>query len=255
MRLDGKRVLVTGGAGGIGGAIARRMRRAGAQIMLADINRDGAVQAARDGGEGYFSIGVDVASLDSVTTMVAETERTMGPLDVLVHCAGIAMLRSIFEVSPADWRRVIDVNLMGTYHCCLAVAKSMVARGQGGSLITTASVAAERPARGATAYGASKGGVVTFTRALASELAEHNIRVNAIAPGPVETDMVRNEQQPKMRAGFVQLTPMRRYARPEEVASAAMFLASDESSFVTGSVVVVDGGYLSAGNLASNEAT
>jgi len=255
MKLEGKRVLVTGGAGGIGGAIAERMAASGATITLADLESERAEHRARALGGRHHATFVDVASLPSVTAMVSTAERLMGGVDVLVHTAGIALLRSIFATTPEEWRRVIDVNLMGTYHACLDVAKSMVAAQHGGSLITMASVGAERPALGATAYGASKGGVITFTRALASELAAHDIRVNAIAPGPVETDMVRNAHRPEVRAGFARLTPMRRYARPDEVASAAEFLASDDSSFVTGSVVVVDGGYLAAGNLMSNDQT
>lgn len=248
-------MIVTGGAGGIGSAIAARLARAGARIMIADCDATRGVAVAQGLGPEHAFAKVDVADFESASEMVREAGRAMGGIDVLVHCAGIALLRSIFKITPAEWRHVIDVNLMGTYHCCLAAAKAMVEHRSGGSIITTASVAAERPARGATAYGASKGGVVTFTRALASELADHAIRVNAIAPGPVDTGMVRNEQKPAMRAGFERMTPMHRYARPTEVASAALYLASDESSFVTGSVVTVDGGYLAAGNLVSNDDT
>jgi len=249
MRLDGKRVVVTGGAGGIGGAIAGRMARAGARIFLADLNDDGARRAAHALGAGHLAGHVDVASLSSVEAMVAKADQEMGGIDVLVHSAGVAMLKDIFAVDPADWRRVIDINLMGTYHCCLAVARSMVARDSGGCLINIASAAAERPSRGATAYGASKGGVVTLTRGLAVDLASRNIRVNAIAPGPVETEMARSEHRSETRSMFQRMIPMGRYARPDEIASAALFLASDESSYVSGAIVAVDGGYSGAGNM------
>jgi NAD(P)-dependent dehydrogenase (short-subunit alcohol dehydrogenase family) len=251
MRLDGKRALVTGGAGGIGGAIARRLAEAGARIVIAGTNRDRAKAAAAKLGSPHTFVEGDVSSLDSVNAMVAEAERAVGGIDVLVHSAGVGMLKHVLDVDPADWKRIIDVNLMGTYYACLAVARAMVARKAGGSLITITSIAAGRPSRGATAYGASKGGVVTLTKALAVDLAEHNIRVNAIAPGPVETPMANADHTSATRTLFHQMIPMHRYARADEVASAALFLASDESSYVTGTVVTVDGGYSGAGNTAS----
>jgi len=249
MRLDGKRVIITGGGGGIGGAIASRMARAGARIMIADLNLESAERTAHLLGSEHFAVHVDVAELKSVEAMVAKADREMGGADVLVHSAGVAMLRDIFDIEPADWRRVIDINLMGTYYCCLTVAKSIVARKGNGCLINIASAAAERPSRGATAYGASKGGVVTLTKGLAVDLASRNIRVNAIAPGPVETEMARKEHRSEIRTTFQSMIPMGRYARPEEIASAAVFLASDESSYVSGAIVVVDGGYSGAGNM------
>ena len=249
MRLDGKRVIVTGGAGGIGGAIARRMVDAGARIMVADLNGEKAKATAAALGAEHAAVTVDVADLASVNAMVAATEQALGGVDVLVHSAGVAMLRDIFEVDPADWKRVIDINLMGTYYACLAVARSMVARQAGGSLLTIASAAAARPSRGASAYGASKGGVVTLTKALAVDLARRNIRVNSIAPGPVDTDMARGEHRSETRVMFEKMIPMRRYARAEELGSAALFLASDESSYVSGSIVTVDGAYSGAGNM------
>jgi meso-butanediol dehydrogenase/(S,S)-butanediol dehydrogenase/diacetyl reductase len=250
MRLDGKRVVITGGAGGIGGAIGRRMAAAGAIITVADLNQDRAVATAKALGAGHFSTHVDVASLPSVTAMVSEAERLMGGVDVLVHTAGVAMLRDVLEVDPADWKRVIDINLMGTYYCDLVVAKSIVARKGSGSLINIGSAAATRPSRGASAYGAAKAGVVNLTRSLATDLAKRNIRVNVISPGPVDTEMAKSEHRNEVRVNFEKLIPMGRYARPEEMGSAAVFLASDESSYVSGAEILVDGAYVGAGNLA-----
>lgn len=250
MRMDSKRVLVTGGAGGIGGAIARRMAAAGARIMLADLDGVKAMRAAAALGAEHLSTAVDVASLDSVTAMVAAAEAGLGGIDVLVHSAGVALLRDVLETDPADWKRVIDINLMGTYHVCLGTARHMVAHGIHGCMINVGSAAARRPSRGASAYGAAKAGVVTLTRALAVDLARRNIRVNVISPGPVDTDMARGEHRSETRQMFERMIPMGRYARAEEVASAAIYLASDESSYVTGSEVTVDGGYGSAGNTA-----
>lgn len=250
MRLDGKRALITGGAGGIGGAIARRYVEAGARMMLADLNAEKAAESARALGEAHVSTEVDVSSLDSVNAMVAAAERELGGIDVLVHTAGVAMLRDVLTVDPADWKRVIDINLMGTYYACLAVARSLVARNAPGSLINIGSAAARRPSRGASAYGAAKGGVVTLTKGLAVDLASRNIRVNVISPGPVDTEMARGEHRSETRLNFQRMIPMGRYARAEEIASAALYLASDESSYVTGSEVTVDGGYGGAGNMA-----
>jgi NAD(P)-dependent dehydrogenase (short-subunit alcohol dehydrogenase family) len=250
MRLDGKRVLITGGAGGIAGAIARRYAIAGARMMLADLDQEKAAAAAAALGPEHLSTTVDVASLDSVSDMVAAAESGMGGIDVLVHTAGVAMLRDVLTVDPADWRRVIDINLMGTYYCCLAVARAMVARDAPGCLINIGSAAARRPSRGASAYGAAKGGVVTLTKGLAVDLASRNIRVNVISPGPVDTEMARGEHRSETRILFERMIPMGRYARAEEIASAALYLASDESGYVTGSEVTVDGGYGGAGNMA-----
>jgi len=251
MRLDGKRALVTGAAGGIGGAIARRMHQAGARVTIADIDADRAIAMAKSIGDGAFSTTVDVSNLDSVISMVSEAERLMGGVDVLVHSAGVPMLRDVLELDPADWKRVIEINLLGTYYCDLTVAKSIVARkGTGGVLINIGSAAATRPSRGASAYGASKAGVINLTKSLAIDLAKHGIRVNAISPGPVDTNMATSAHRSAVRENFMRLVPMGRYAKPEEMASAAIFLASDESSYVSGANILVDGGYVGAGNLA-----
>jgi NAD(P)-dependent dehydrogenase (short-subunit alcohol dehydrogenase family) len=250
MRLDSKKVLVTGGAGGIGSAIARRMAEAGATIVLADLNLDRAITKAEALGPQHFAVHVDVADLTSVTKMVAEADRLTGGVNVLVHSAGVAMLRDVLEVDPADWRRVIDINLIGTYYCDLTVAKSIVARDGSGSIINIGSAAATRPSRGASAYGAAKAGVVNLTKSLATDLAKRRIRVNVISPGPVDTDMATKEHRSEVRANFERLIPMGRYARPEELGSAAVFLASDESSYVSGGEILVDGAYVGAGNIA-----
>lgn len=250
MRLDGKRVLITGGAGGIGSAIGRRMAAAGATITLADISLERASAKARELGSAHFAVHVDVADLGSATRMVQEAERLMGAVDVLVHTAGVAQLRDVLEVDPADWKRVIDINLMGTYYCDLAVARAIVARNGTGSLINIGSAAATRPSRGASAYGAAKAGVVNLTKSLATDLAKRGIRVNVISPGPVDTEMAANEHRSETRENFKRLIPMGRYARAEEMGSAAVFLASDESSYVSGAEILVDGAYVGAGNIA-----
>lgn len=249
MGLEGKRAIVAGGGGGIGAAVAIVFARAGARVLVADLDDKRAARIAGELGGEHFALQLDVTSLDSVASIVDEAERQMGGIDILVNSAGIVLLQDVLDVDPARWRRVIEVNLIGTFNCCLAVAKSMVAGNRGGSLINIGSVAADRPSRGTTAYASSKGGVATMTRALAVDLARHNIRVNAISPGPVETEMVREAHRPEFRATYERMIPLGRYARPMEVASAALFLASDEASYVTGEIIKVDGGYSGAGIL------
>jgi NAD(P)-dependent dehydrogenase (short-subunit alcohol dehydrogenase family) len=171
----------------------------------------------------------------------------MGGVDILVNSAGALLLQNVLEVDMAAWRRVIEINLFGTFNCCATVAKAMVARNAAGCIINIASVVSDRPSRGTTAYASSKGAVVTLTKALAVDLAPRRIRVNAISPGPVETEMVRTTHRPEFRAKYESLIPLGRYARPEEIAAVALFLASDAASYVTGEIIKVDGGYSGAG--------
>lgn len=248
MDLDGRRAIVTGGGGGIGAAIAKAMAAAGARVIAADIDGEKAAQTARALGDGHGAIEVDVTSAASVEAMVAAAGTQMGGIDVLVNSAGIVVLRDVLSIAAEDWRRVIEVNLIGTFNCCLAGAKAMVGSG-GGSIINIGSVAAERASRGTTAYATSKGGVSSLTRALAVDLAARRIRVNAISPGPVETDMADRAHRPEFRAAYERMIPLGRYARAEEIATVAVFLASEKASYITGQVFKVDGGYSGAGVL------
>lgn len=246
MRLDGKRALVTGAATGIGQAIAARFAAAGASVVCADLNEAGARATALSLGQGHLGIGVDVASEDSVVAMVQAAARA-GGIDVLATVAGIGMHKPFLEVSLADWQKVHGINLQGTFLCCREVARHMVAAKRGGSLITIASGAATRASASVSAYAATKGGVLSFTRAIAVDLAPHGIRANAICPGPVATELVQRAHTPAMRQAFEATVAMHRYATPAEIAGAALFLASDESSYVTGADIAVDGGFVNSG--------
>jgi NAD(P)-dependent dehydrogenase (short-subunit alcohol dehydrogenase family) len=220
------------------------MAQAGAQLAIADADYERARSVAGEIGAGAFQ--VDVASERSVDELVSAAASHMGGLDALVHCAGIGMARPFIELGLDEWRRVLEVNLDGTFLCCRAAARAMAPQ-RSGVIIAIASTAGERPSAGAAAYSASKAGVISLVRTMAIELAPFGIRANAISPGPVETPLVRDMHSAAMREAFTARTPLGRYARPEEIAGAAVFLASDAASYITGEVVHIDGGYSSSG--------
>jgi NAD(P)-dependent dehydrogenase (short-subunit alcohol dehydrogenase family) len=178
---------------------------------------------------------------------VAETVRAFGRLDILVNNAGIAVLRPFLELPLAEFERVLRVNLMGALLCGQHAARHMIGRGGGGRIVNIASISGQRAGTNRTSYGTSKAALIQLTRQMALELAPHRITANAIAPGPVETDMVRAAHTPAQRAAYGRMVPAQRYGTPAEVAAAALFLVSDEAAYVTGHVLDVDGGFMAAG--------
>jgi NAD(P)-dependent dehydrogenase (short-subunit alcohol dehydrogenase family) len=244
MRLHGKAVLVTGGASGIGAAVAKRLAAEGARVVAADLVSPGASPegdfALPEPG-GIAALRMDVADEASVTAGFARLDA----LDGLFHGAGIAQDVPFLDTPVELFDRMIAVNLRGTFLVGQAAARLM--RKRGGAIVNVASVSGMRGNVGRSAYGASKGGVVLLSQVMAVDLAAENIRVNVIAPGPIETPMVTAVHAPAMRAVWESHVPMRRYGTPEEVANAALFLLSDESSYMTGHVLAVDGGFLGSG--------
>ncbi len=252
-RFAGKHVLITGGARGIGLEIARHFAREGATLSLFD-NRDGdlaqAVDSLRALGNSVQSYTVDVTDRQAVFGAVAQAE-VVAPLDVLINNAGIAQETPFLEIEEADWKRILDVNLTGMFHVAQAVCRRMAER-QRGVVVNMASKNGLDGEAGYAHYNASKGGVVMLTKTMALELAPLGIRVNAVCPGYIQTPMSQEIDDPAFVRAFAdRYIPMNRVGRVEEVAPAFLFLASDESSFMTGQALVLDGGQL-AGQKAGN---
>jgi 3-oxoacyl-[acyl-carrier protein] reductase len=243
-RLEGQSALVTGAGAGIGRAIAVRLASEGARVLVADIDEDTARETVRLIGEGASAQHVDVTQRSSVAAMVAEAVARHGRLDVAVSNAGIMDRMPFLEMTDEFWNRVIGLNLTGAFMCGQEAARQMVAQGGGGRIVFVASNSGLFGGRGRAAYGASKAGLMNLTQSMAIELVEHDIRVNAVGPGPTKTSEKQGEVPPP---SVMARMPMARFGRPEEVAAVAAFLAAEESSFVTGHTYFADGGYTVAG--------
>jgi 3-oxoacyl-[acyl-carrier protein] reductase len=250
MRLKDKVALITGGSRGIGAGIAEAFAREGAKVAL--IYRGSQAKAEElvaKLGNVAKAYPCDVADAASVKVCVEAVEKDFGSVDILVNSAGIIHDDLFVRLEPEHWKKVLDTNLGGTFHFCHALAYSMM-RKRSGRIINISSVAAEHVNMGQTNYAASKGAINSFTRALAVELASRGVTVNAIAPGFIETDMseaVRNKAGDLIK----KIIPMKRIGTPEDIAHVAVFLASDEASYITGQVFTVDGG-LSLGAVAAS---
>lgn len=255
INLSGKVVIVTGGAVGIGYAISERLAEAGAKVLIADINSEKSLEAvAKITERGWIasSAVVDVSDEIQVESMVAKAINEFGGIDILVNNAGIYPNKLILQAEKEDFEKTIRVNLTGSFLCAKAVASHMIAQGNGGKIINITSIDAIHPSSAGLAfYDASKHGLWGFTKNLALELAPHKIWVNAIAPGGVATPGTNfgksdSPERQKFIDAFMAKIPMHRMADADEIGKVALFLASDLSSYMTGTQVVVDGGALLA---------
>lgn len=246
-----KRVLVTGAGRGIGRAIAVGLAREGIEVVCVSVHganvEETSTAIGREGGWARAHQ-MDVASRTSVEEAIDWAWQEAGPIDGLVHAAGMSTTQPFLSMSVAEWHKIVRTNLDGTFHVCQALARRMVQEGAPGSFVVLSSQLARVAASGKAPYVASKGGVESLMRAMALELAQYGIRVNALAPGVTDTDLVRHRlaTDAEYANQTLQRIPLNRIAAPEEMAAAASFLLSDGASYVTGSTLVVDGGYLAS---------
>ncbi len=248
--LSGKLALVTGGAGGCGVATAEGLAKAGASVTIADVKAEACEATAADLADKGLTVDwvvLDIADRDQVESVIGAFEEK-GGLDILVTTAAIAMACPILDFKPEDWDRIININLTGTFHCCQIAGRQMVKKGAG-RIINMSSVNGQIANEGRGAYSCAKGGVDMLTRLLAAELGRHGVTTNAVAPVPVDTPMILQIHGPKDRQKWYDQMPIKRYAKPEEVASAIVYLASDEAAFVNGHILNLDGGFMSTGIL------
>jgi len=253
---SGARVaLVTGGAMGIGAAISQRLARDGYTVLVSDINLEAAKATAdkinADGGTGWgraAPLAMDVSKPESIEKAFADVEKDYGRCDVLVNNAGVAKTFPFLDYPLDNWLLTMNINVTGVMLCGQHAARMMVRR-KWGRIVNISSVSGIRAGSGRTAYGTSKAAVIGLTRQMAIELAEHGVTVNSVAPGPVDTPLTQAVHSPETRKSFTAGVPMHRYGSTDEIAAAVSFLAADDSSYITGHVVPVDGGFVAAGIL------
>jgi len=249
LQLEGRRALVTGGASGLGLAIALRFLQEGAKVVIADLSDKDATTAVERSGKKLGKTIGDVAKLADAERMVEDAAAQMGGLDILINNAGIETSGSVTTARDDEWERQINVNLNGVYRMSRFAIPKIIQAG-GGTVVNMSSVGGLVAVKDFSAYGASKAAVIQLTRSMAADYAEHKIRVNAVCPGAADTPLLQRAcermggaRADELRQIYASFTLLKRIAQPEEIASVVLFLASEESSFVTGVSIPVDGGF------------
>jgi 3-oxoacyl-[acyl-carrier protein] reductase len=238
--LSGRTAFVTGSTRGIGLAIARALHGAGARVAVVGRDQSRGEAIAAELGPRAFGVACDVTQVDQVERAITAAESALGPVDILINNAGLTRDNILLRLSDADWDAVLDANLKGAFHTTRAVVKGMMKR-RAGRIVNIASIVGLTGNKGQANYAASKAGLIGFTKSVAKEYASRGILVNCVAPGFIETDMTAALPE-AARATLLQAIALGRLGRPEEVAGAVLFLASDLAAYITGQVLVVDGG-------------
>lgn len=247
-RLPNKVAIVTGAASGNGRGIALRLAEEGAKIVVADVSLAGAqetVALVEAAGGQALAVRADVSQKEQVEAMVAAAVQHFGGIDILVNNAGVETLIPFLDLPEAEWDRVLAVNLKGPFLCTQAAAREMVKAGRGGKVVNIASINSAVALVGQAHYVSSKGGLLLLTKSLALELAPYNINVNAVGPGVIETAMTANSLSNAARKEmFLNRIPLKRIGQPRDIGNAVLFLVSDEADYITGTILYVDGGWL-----------
>lgn len=252
MRLQGKVAIVTGGAAGIGKAIALALADAGANVAIADI-QDAKAQVVAENietkGRRSLALHCDVRDSGQVDSLVSAVVDALGRLDIMVNNAAVISQGAFWELSDAEWDRIIQNNLTSVFYCSRAAAKVLIAQGEGGRIISMSSIHATLSEPSAGPYTAAKGGIEAFSRTMASELAPYKILVNCVAPGATYSELTTPMYTEAVKRALFQRVPLKEIAQPEWIAAGVVFLASDDARYMTGQVLTLDGGYVMDGSL------